>query len=214
MLSFLVLYATGEGQTATVAARISDALVGLGHETTVVDVAAVPIDLDVSDYDGVLVGSSIHVGSHAATVTDFVRAVRPALTDRPTAFFQVCLSSAVDDPARAAEAAGYVDDFLAETGWTPDLTTSFAGAVRYSQYGFIKRAMMKRIVKDATGDTDTSRDYEYTDWDAVERFATDFADLVEREAADVPGAYDRDPHPDRDDERAAEGDEPEATEAD
>ncbi|MFB6354044.1 MAG: protoporphyrinogen oxidase, partial [Halobacteriales archaeon] len=34
------------------------------------------------------------------------------------------------------------------------------------------------IAADATGDTDTSRDYEYTDWDAVERFAASFAELV------------------------------------
>jgi hypothetical protein len=31
------------------------------------------------------------------------------------------------------------------------------------------------IVGLAGGDTDTTRDYEYTDWDAVERFADAFA---------------------------------------
>ncbi|ELZ24801.1 protoporphyrinogen oxidase [Natrinema limicola JCM 13563] len=31
----------------------------------------------------------------------------------------------------------------------------------------------------ATGDTDTSRDYEYTDWDEVETVAADFAAFVE-----------------------------------
>ena len=36
-----------------------------------------------------------------------------------------------------------------------------------------------QTAKAATGDTDTSRDYEYTDWPEVEAFADDFAAFVE-----------------------------------
>jgi menaquinone-dependent protoporphyrinogen oxidase len=52
----------------------------------------------------------------------------------------------------------------------------FGGALCYRQYGFLKRLMMKRIVRDKPGNlsTDTSRDHEYTDWDEVKRFAEDF----------------------------------------
>lgn len=38
---------------------------------------------------------------------------------------------------------------------------------------------MKRIAKEATGDTDASKDYEYTDWVEVEVFANDVAAFVE-----------------------------------
>lgn len=34
---------------------------------------------------------------------------------------------------------------------------------------------MRAIASVAGGDTDTARDYEYTDWDAVARFADAFA---------------------------------------
>jgi menaquinone-dependent protoporphyrinogen oxidase len=34
---------------------------------------------------------------------------------------------------------------------------------------------MKRIARKEGGPTDTSRDYEYTDWEAVDRFADAFA---------------------------------------
>jgi len=38
---------------------------------------------------------------------------------------------------------------------------------------------MKRIARKSGGDTDTSRDYEYTDWAAVDDFAQRFVtDLV------------------------------------
>jgi menaquinone-dependent protoporphyrinogen oxidase len=51
----------------------------------------------------------------------------------------------------------------------------FAGALRYRSYNPFIRFMMRLIAGAAGGDIDTSRDYEYTDWLAVERFATEFA---------------------------------------
>jgi len=51
----------------------------------------------------------------------------------------------------------------------------FAGALRYTQYGFVKRHLIKKISKDkASADLDTSRDYEYTDWNDVRHFAEEF----------------------------------------
>jgi len=41
---------------------------------------------------------------------------------------------------------------------------------------------MKRIAAKAGGDTDTSRDYEYTDWNALSRFTVQFVRLVEVES--------------------------------
>jgi menaquinone-dependent protoporphyrinogen oxidase len=98
-------------------------------------------------------------------------------------------AEAVDvDANRTAEAAGYVETFLDETGWEPDRVATYAGALRYSEYGFLERAVLKRIVREFTGDTDTSRDYEYTDWDAVAAFAGDVAALVASGAAAEPVA--------------------------
>jgi len=179
MVSVLVCYGTGEGQTATVAERIAETFAERGHDPTVVDADALPVDLAVADFDAVLVGSSIHVGTQRPEIEEFVTDNRDALAARPTGFFQVSLSSATDDPDRRAEAAGYVDAFAEETGWQPDRVGLFGGALRYSEYGFLTRLLMKRIAKDATGDTDTSRDYEYTDWAEVEAFTNDFAAFVE-----------------------------------
>jgi menaquinone-dependent protoporphyrinogen oxidase len=38
-----------------------------------------------------------------------------------------------------------------------------AGALLYRQYGFLTRFVLRMISKQKGGDTDTSRDYEYTD---------------------------------------------------
>ncbi|MBV0903169.1 flavodoxin domain-containing protein [Haloarcula salina] len=179
MASILVCYGTGEGQTAKVADRIAEVIDERGHSVTTVDAADPPADLAVGQFDAVAVGASIHMGAHQDSVREFVTEYRAALSDRPTAFFQLSMSSATDDEERRAEAAGYVESFLDSTGWHPDRIGLFGGALRYSEYGFLKRLIMKRIAAEATGDVDTDRDYEYTDWHEVEAFAADFAAFVE-----------------------------------
>ncbi len=82
-----------------------------------------------------------------------------------------------------------VDKFVAETGWRPRRIELVAGALPYTQYNFLVRFVMRRISKAEGGDTDTSRDYEYTDWAAVDRFAVEFVeDVTATAAAEVPVA--------------------------
>lgn len=177
MASILVCYGTGEGQTATVAERIVDVPDERGHDATVVNAAERPADLAVSDFDAVLVGASIHAGKHQPAVRKFIDENRDALAAMPTAFFQVSLSSA--DERGAGQAAAYVDELVEETGWHPDRIGFFGGALRYSEYGFVKRLLMKQVAKRAIPNVNTSGDVEFTDWDEVESFATDVAAFVE-----------------------------------
>jgi len=60
-----------------------------------------------------------------------------------------------------------------KTGWHPARVELVAGALPYSKYNFLIRYVMRRIAAKEGGDTDTSHDYEYTDWEAVDRFARD-----------------------------------------
>ena len=184
MSSFLVIYGTGEGQTAKVASRIADTIAERGHDVTSFDAEEIPAEFSVASFDAVLVGSSIHVGKHHEDIREFIGDSGDELADRPTAFFQLSLSSAVGDQERRAEAAEYVDSLLEGLDWHPDRVGLFGGALRYSKYGFLKRLVMKRIARGATGDVDTSRDYEYTDWAEVEAFANDFAGFAEGRLGD------------------------------
>jgi menaquinone-dependent protoporphyrinogen oxidase len=183
MASVLVAYGTGEGQTAKVAGRLVEYLAADGHDAEAVDVAALPDGLDVTGYDAVVVGASTHMGRHGTAVRSFVRTHLEDLATRPSGFFQVSLSAAIDDEAHRAETMGYVDDLVEATGWHPDRVAVFGGALRYSEYGFITRSLMKSIARRATGDTDTSRDYEYTDWEEVRAFAREFAAFVDEQQA-------------------------------
>jgi len=180
MATVLLVYGTGEGHTATIADRLEQTLEDRDHDVTKVDVETLPDEFLLTEFDAVVVGSSVHVSKHHSGIQEFIETRREALEKRPTAFFQVSLSSVSDDPERQAIAAEYVDSLLESTGWNPDRIGLFGGALRYSKYGFLKRLLMKRIAKGATGDVDTSQDYEYTDWDEVEAFANDFAAFVEQ----------------------------------
>ena len=177
----LVAYATSEGQTEKVARRVAEELEAAGRGADLADLSdARP---DAAEYDGVVVGASVHAGGFQRAVTRFAEAEREALSARPSAFFFLSLTAA-DDAEESREAVAELGAAMeAETGWHPDEVAAFAGALKYSEYGPLKRFVMKRIAKQYDGGTDTSRDYEYTDWEAVAAFAGRFADRLDAAAA-------------------------------
>jgi len=182
LVRILIVYGSGDGQTAKVAERVVEYLGEFGHAAEAFDVGGLPDGFDPASYD-VVVGASIHVGRHQKRVRSFVRAHREALETLPSGFVQVSLSAAVDDEAHRTEAMGYVDDPVEDTGWHPDAVAVLGGALRDSAYGFITRTLMKSIARVQTGDTGTSRDDEYTDWDEVRQFAEEFGAVVEEQRA-------------------------------
>ncbi len=162
MARILVLYATIEGHTARIAERVAAALRTHGHR---VDVLPACAEADLLGYEAVVVGASIHYGHHPADLRELLRKNRAALAARPGAFFSVSLSAK----------ERYLQRFLRQVGWQPQATATFAGALQYSKYGPLKRLVMRVFVTLTGRDTDMSRDYEYTDWDAVDRFSEAFA---------------------------------------
>lgn len=179
MASVLLVYGTSEGQTEKVAHHVAGVLTGRDHVVELVHGDRLPVSLDPEEYDAIVVGDSIHLGRHHGYVGRFVEQYRATLNDRVSAFYQLSLSAASENPESVAEADHIAEAFLDETGWDPDHVASFAGALVYSQYGPVGRFLMRRIARKEGGDTDTSRDYEYTDWSEV----TAFAEAV---AADLP----------------------------
>lgn len=79
----------------------------------------------------------------------------------------------------------WVDAMVEATGWQSDQVGLFGGAVTYTQYGRIERLLFKLVSMGTGLGTDTTRDYEYTDGESVERFAGEFADLVESRSEEI-----------------------------
>ena len=174
MSAILIVHSSFDGQTERIAARIAGVLQRSGHQVEVRPVDAHP---SVSGFDAVIVGGAVRIGTYARALRTWAREMEPALRMRPNAFFSVCLSAA-GPHANLEEAQRCVDKFKAQSDWEPHDTRIFGGALPYRRYNMALRLMMRFIVGRAGGDTDTSRDYEYTDWDAVEGFARGFARRV------------------------------------
>jgi menaquinone-dependent protoporphyrinogen oxidase len=168
-----IVYHTVEGHTTEIAERLAAVLREVGHEAVVGNVGQGAVD--ASGFDAIITGGSVHVGKHHRDLVKWVKANRELLQRVPSALFSVSLAAAADDEKEHAQAQQMLEGFEEAVDWHPEMVALFGGALLYRQYGFIKRAVMRHIVKGHGGDIDTSRNYDYTDWDAVEQFARDFA---------------------------------------
>ena len=130
------------------------------------------------DYDAVLVAVSVHASRFQKNITEWVRSHAATLNAKPGAFVGVCLAILQREPAVEAEVQAIVSRFLTGTGWHPTRRITVAGALPYTRYNWLKRWVMKRIVAKAGGDTDTTRDYEYTNWEELRAFSEEFGRLA------------------------------------
>lgn len=183
MKHILVVYGTTDGHTRKIAQVLAENFRGKLCSVDLVDAAGSLRRLSPEAYDGVVVAASVHIGSFQPAVKRWVRTHAEALNQRPTAFLSICLAVLEKRPEPRHEVERIVERFFNDCRWRPTLTRLVAGAVPYTRYTWLKKWMMKRIVAKAGGGTDTTRDYEYTDWNDLRLFAQQFVtQLKEQEA--------------------------------
>jgi menaquinone-dependent protoporphyrinogen oxidase len=186
-----VFYATREGHTQRIAEHVATTLRAHGLTADVRNLRDDALSrnwaLSPKDYTGIVLAASVHCGKHEPEMTRFVKRHRAELEAIPAAFLSVTLSEAGAERAGAtpgqhaqfvADVQRVMDVFFAETGWHPQFVKPVAGALLYTEYGVLTRFVMKHIAKASGGDTDVSRDYDYTDWAALDRFVEDFAGRI------------------------------------
>lgn len=187
-MNILIVYGTSHGQTGKVVDRLVRAFREDGRQVTVWKGDELPPDVSLEHFEAFVVAGSVHFGRHQRYLERFVRANLARLNQGPSAFVSVCGALMGSWPEGPALAQRYVGRFLAETGWHPSVTRSFAGALHYRSYGLFTRWAMKLISHRTGRPTDTSRDWEFTDWEAVDRFAMTFGRGVRGIAFTVHGA--------------------------
>lgn len=185
MTHILIVYGTTDGHTRKIAQVLAEDLRAKRCSVDVMDAAQMLWRVSPDGYDGVIVAASVHIGDYQRTVGRWVRMYAPVLNGLPTAFLSVCLAVLERRTEAQREVNRIMERFLARCGWRPTITKMVAGAVLYTRYGWLKRRMMKRIVEKAGGDTNTTRDFEYTDWNDLRDFARDFAELAARQPTTV-----------------------------
>lgn len=178
MVNILIVYATTDGHTRKVASFIQQTLDHLGHSSTIYDANSIPKEIDLALFGAAILAGSVHQGKHQASLTHFAKKHVASLNAIPSLFISVSLTSITDDEKHNEEAEECISTFTSETGFQPKNSIPVAGALKYLEYDWIKRMLMKSIVKKEHGDIDTSKDYEYTDWKDLKAQILDFAKTI------------------------------------
>ncbi|WP_350306661.1 menaquinone-dependent protoporphyrinogen IX dehydrogenase [Photorhabdus viridis] len=175
-MNCLLLYSSRDGQTKKIITYIAENLHRAGQICDLRDLA-IAETIDLKSYDKVMIGASIRYGHFSSALKKFSICHQQQLNKMPTAFFGVNLTARKPEK-RTPETNVYVRKFLLNTPWQPDLCGVFAGALLYPRYRWFDRVMVKLIMKMTGGETDTTKEIEYTDWQQVDHFADDFLGMV------------------------------------
>jgi menaquinone-dependent protoporphyrinogen oxidase len=176
MLDVPIFYATTHGHTRRIAEHMATVLRGHGLASEAVDVATHEADaIDWLGVRAVALIASLHAGAHQPAAEAFARRHHDELSVRPSLFVSVGLSICSKLPEEVATARRKADAFPGRVEWSAAAVACVGGRLAYTQYGFITRWMMRRIVGKSGGPTDSSRDYDLTDWRQVRALAEDLA---------------------------------------
>jgi menaquinone-dependent protoporphyrinogen oxidase len=169
MSRILIAYSTVDGHTLKICSRLKQSLERIGHAAMLVEIGQ-EISVDPASFDQIVVGASIRYGKYRPAVYTFIEAHRGALEQKPSAFFSVNVVArkrGKDTP----ESNPYIKAFRRKTTWVPGEVAVFAGKLDYPRYGFLDRQVIRFIMWLTDGPTDPGTCIEFTDWQAVERFA-------------------------------------------
>jgi len=171
----LLLYSTTDGQTRAIASYIANSLQG-SLACNVMDLQRAG-SVKLADYAVVVIGASIRYGHFNPALDKFVKQHTDELNRLPTAFYGVNLTARKPEK-RTPQTNPYVRKFLLASPWKPTASAVFAGALRYPRYRWLDKVMIRFIMRMTGGETDTSKEVEYTDWNEVGRFAQEIARIA------------------------------------
>lgn len=170
MKTAMIIYSSKYGQTAKISEFVRDRLEHLGYCVELLEITSSSSPIAIGRPDLIFVGTPVYAGRFPNALVSALRERGWDWFDKNTALFTVSLNAADARPeARPADRA-LIERFCRAAHWRPRHAASFAGALKYRSYNWLIRLLMKRISAKAGGPTETSRDYEMTDWKAISAF--------------------------------------------
>lgn len=159
MSRILVAYASKHQATAEIAEKIGEVLSRGGHTVEVLPAETIKT---ISDYDAVVLGSSVYMGQWHAEAADFLKTFEIELAKRPTWLFSSG-PTAPGDPVEALKGWKFPEALqpVAERVHPRDITV-FGGRLDPSRLNLFERLMTK-MVKAPAGD--------FRDWTAIRGWA-------------------------------------------
>mgnify|MGYP001449538304 FL=1 len=165
MKKILLTYSTVDGHTKTICKKILSY-----SKTSQVDILPIDSSINIDDYDTVVIGASIRYGKYRKEIFEFIKKNEEILNSKDNAFFSVNVVARKENKNKP-ETNPYLIKFLNKISWQPKILDVFAGKIDYPKYKFLDKYAIKFIMWITKGPTDTSKVYEFTDWNRVKAFA-------------------------------------------
>jgi len=160
----IFIYSSSNGQSL----KICEAL-NKNKESLIIDMDMLKTT-KLDNFDQIVIGASVKYGDHNKKVYEFVKKNRVLLEKKKTVFFSVN-ATARKSEKNTPKTNPYIIKFLKKTNWTPDHIGVFAGMIDFPNYNFIEKYIIKLIMWITNGPTDTSKTFEFTNWEDVKKFS-------------------------------------------
>ncbi len=167
-MKILIIYSSTDGHTKKICEVIKENLINKGelHITSIENV----FETNIQFYDYIIIGASIRYGKHNRKVFDFIEKNLNIIEKKKNAFFSVNVVARKNEK-NTPETNPYIKKFLSKTRWKPKKLGVFAGKVDYPNYSFLNKQIIRFIMFITKGPIDTSKSFEFTNWDNVKKFA-------------------------------------------
>lgn len=178
----LIFYGTRYGATEGVAGRMAEIFRENGNQAEVYDLKDLPKDRipDFSNYDGIMIGSSIKIGQWTKDVKKFVENNAEQLNNfKGKVGFYVCSGYASKPDTYERVKVEYTKTACENFGVTKlDMYDAFGGLMDFtetSRMGWLEKRILKIAGQATTGEK--AEDGSYTDlrdWEQIEKFTLEF----------------------------------------
>lgn len=164
----LIVYLTRNGQTAKIAKFIQQQLQEKGQVVELRLLNEVT-EAELQSAEQIIIASAIRYGHFHKQLYAFIERNVALLNSKKSTFISINLTARKADK-NTPETNAYTRKFLEKITWKPDHITVVAGALRYPKYNFFDRVMIQLIMRMTGGETDPSKEVEYTDWQRLAEF--------------------------------------------
>ena len=158
----IFIYSTSNGQSLKICNAINK-----NKESLIIDIDKIKT-VELNKFDQIIIGASVKYGDHNKKIYDFIKNNKILLETKKTGFFSVNATARKSEKNKP-ETNPYVIKFLKKTNWTPDNIGVFAGKIDFPNYNFLEKYIIKVIMWITNGPTDTSKTFEFTDWEDVKK---------------------------------------------
>ncbi len=177
MANHLIIYQSTNGQTKKISHFILDIIRAQTDNCSIKNITNIDKNIQLTDYRSILFALPVRYGKHNKQAIKFIKAHIPELKTVTTGLISVNLTARKSNK-NSASTNPYLIKLLDKLNWKPNFTAVIAGALKYPEYVWYDKLMIRLIMKMTKGPTDPSVCTEFTDWDQVKSYMQEYLNLI------------------------------------